>query len=218
MPASRRTQASADPKAGRQVERVSGSSVSWLQQHVFIALWVAPFATLGSVLLAIFLPRIMDWLQRPRLRIEYNPSEPFVRSTLLDGEPATWQRLKVTNAGRRPARRCIGMMTRVRSAGEPRHDIDPVQLRWAGVPRHLGFEGIDLGRDEYAFLDLLMRFVREPFARIQTFEDSDFDPGFGVELSVDGRSKHRIAVTVTSDSADPATIEVEAVDSPSAQT
>jgi hypothetical protein len=45
--------------------------VGWLQGHVFVALWVSPFATLGSLLLAIFLLRILDWMRRARLSLQY---------------------------------------------------------------------------------------------------------------------------------------------------
>jgi hypothetical protein len=58
-----------------------------------------------------------------------------------------------------------------------------------------------------------MRFTSEAFARIQEFEEDDFDPGFCVGLNLDGFSRHHIVITVTSDSAVPATIEVEAIDS-----
>ena len=82
--------------------------------------------------------------------------------------------------------------------GELRHDVDPVQLRWAGLPRARAFDPIDLRRDQREYLNVLYAPEESRWALV-TFDDPDFDPGFKTELPVDQR--HVFQISVFSDNA-----------------
>ena len=66
--------------------------------------------------------------------------------------------------------------------GELRSDVDPVQLRWAGLPRSRAFDPVDLRREQREYLNVLD--LRDGDWRLVTFEDPDFDPGFATDLPV----------------------------------
>jgi hypothetical protein len=96
----------------------------------------------------------------------------------------------------------MGVMT----DGDARADVDPVQLRWAGVPRSRSFDAVDLRRDQREFLNVLLLANRDGPWRIVTFEDPDFDPGFALDLETD--RAHVLQVAVFSDDAETATQSV----------
>jgi hypothetical protein len=89
-----------------------------------------------------------------------------------------------------------------------REDIDPVQLRWAGVPRSKSFNPIDVRHDQREFLNVLFMPIGTHW-RIVTFEDSDFDPGFGTDLALD--QEHVLRIAVFSDNARTCILSLVAV-------
>jgi hypothetical protein len=181
--------------------------MDWFEDHVYIAQWVGPFATLGAVLMAIFLPRFLAWRERPRLALEFENSEPYVRTTKSHlGDAIRWQRVRVTNVGGRPAESCAGILTHVSTVSVPRPDVDPIQLRWAGVPRSRGFDAINLSPGDFAFLNVTYRLGDRGF--LATFTDDDFDPGFQTWLDLGHGDHHELIVTVTSGNAEPESIEI----------
>lgn len=91
--------------------------------------------------------------------------------------------------------------------GVLRRDVDPVQLRWAGVPRSQSFLPVDIRRDQHEYLNVLMLHHTSRW-RIVTFEDSDFDPGFDLDLSAD--QEHVLEVAVFSDNAATQTVSLVA--------
>jgi hypothetical protein len=72
-----------------------------------------------------------------------------------------------------PARGCVARIISVQTEGEPRRDVDPVHLRWAGMPRSSAFDPMDLRRDQHEFIDVLC-LVGGARWRLVTFEDPDF--------------------------------------------
>jgi hypothetical protein len=90
-------------------------------------------------------------------------------------------------------------MTMVTTDGRRRRDIDPLQLRWAGVPLSRAFEPVDLRRGQREYLDVLLLERNRP-CRILTFEDPDFDPGFPTEL--DRSQEHVLDPAVFTDNAE----------------
>jgi hypothetical protein len=82
-----------------------------------------------------------------------------------------------------------------------RTDIDPIQLRWAGLPRSRSFEPLDLRRGQREFVNVLVLLERNRW-RIVTFEDDDFDPGFPTELPAD--RSHDLQVAMFADNVDTA--------------
>src|SRR5262249_53141621 len=118
-----------------------------------------------------------------------------------DGTEVLWIRVGVENVGRRVAEGCVGRLIAVATGDSPRRDIDPVQLRWAGVPRSRSFNPVDLRRGQREYLNVC---VRETSGwRILTFEDPDFDPGFTTLL--DFGERHVLHVALFSGNAETRT-------------
>jgi hypothetical protein len=111
-------------------------------------------------------------------------------------------RVGVENVGRQPARGCVGRLTGIVTDGVPRADIDPIQLRWAGMPRSRSFDPIDIRRGQREFLNVLSLRKGSRW-QIVTFEDPDFDPGFTTEIAAD--RSHLLELAVFADNADTAT-------------
>jgi hypothetical protein len=111
---------------------------------------------------------------------------------------ALWVRVGVENLGASPARGCLGRLISVTTNGELRPDVDPVQLRWAGVPRSRAFDPMDLRRDQREYLNVLCLADGSRW-RLVTFEDPDFDPGFATDLPLD--QPHVLRFSVFSDNA-----------------
>jgi hypothetical protein len=144
----------------------------------------------------------LGWFDRfraPQLRMTFTQSEPWCREGVhpRDGR-VVWVRIGVENAGTQPARGCVGRLTEVWTDGSLRIDIDPVQLRWAGVPRSRSFDPFDVRRGQREFLDVLYLHDRDNW-KIVTFEEADFDPGFTTELVTD--RAHLLHVSVFADNA-----------------
>ncbi len=162
--------------------------------------------SLGIVLAALFGPQFWTWGHRPILTLAHQSLEPFVRvTTLEDGRHCQWVRVRVENVGRSPARGCLGIVASVATEGRTRPDIDPLQVRWAGVPRARGFEPITLSRGEAAYLNVVMSRDGEHAMEFDTFNE-DFDPGFPTCLS--SSASHEVRVTVSSDTADPVSLAI----------
>jgi hypothetical protein len=163
-----------------------------------VSAWAGAAATVlatGVALLAAY--RVPDAARAPRLRLTFGPTEPWCRRAApgapADGRAGYWVRVGVENAGREPARGCVGRLLGVTTDGAERPDVDPLQLRWAGVPRSRAFDPVDVRHDQREFLNVLALEAGARW-RLVTFEDPDFDPGFSTELALDREHVLRIAV------------------------
>ena len=169
-----------------------------------VAVWVSAFATFLAVLVAALVALgYFDGLRGPRIHVTFADTEPWCRRG-SDGEGATglWIRLGIENRGAGPARGCVGRLISVTTDGEARPDVDPVQLRWAGLPRSRAFDPVDLRREQREYLNVL--YLRDGDAwRLVTFEDPDFDPGFATDLPLEGR--HSLQISIFADNADTVT-------------
>jgi hypothetical protein len=127
-----------------------------------VSTWIAAIATFlaaAVALLAAF--GAFDILRSPRIRLTFENREPWAKTTLLDdGAEAFWVRIGVENVGKQPARGCVGKLMSVTTDGQTREDIDPVQLRWAGVPRSQGLSPIDIRRAQREYVNALMTLDR----------------------------------------------------------
>jgi hypothetical protein len=181
-----------------------------------ISAWVAAAVTFGAALIALLVAMgVFDSVRGPRIRITFEQTEPWCRpAKVTDGSEVLWVRVGVENVGRGPARGCVGRMISLTSDGVERPDVDPIQLRWAGVPRSRSFDPVDLRRDQREFLNVLVLNEARRW-RLVTFEDPDFDPGFSTELTPD--QQHVLKVAVFSDNADTTTRFLVAYLPPDAQ-
>ncbi|NYE18978.1 hypothetical protein [Microbacterium immunditiarum] len=110
-----------------------------------------------------------------------------------DGVDGEWVRLGVENVGKTAAMGCVGRLSEVHTDGVLRPDVDPVQLRWAGVPRSRGFAPLDLRPGQREYLNVVMRHSDGAW-HLATFEDPDFDRAFTTDLAVGARHELHIAV------------------------
>jgi hypothetical protein len=166
----------------------------------------AAATTLVAVTALLVAAGVLDRVRAPSLRISFGPGEPWCRrgndATLGD---VLWVRVGVENVGRQPARGCLGRLIGIATDGVARTDVDPVQLRWAGLPRSRSFEPLDLRRGQREFLNVLVLSERNR-CRIVTFEDEDFDPGFPTEFPAD--RSHDLQVAVFADNANTAVTHI----------
>jgi hypothetical protein len=163
-----------------------------------IGAWVGAGTTLLIVLTTILVSLgFFDRFRGPRILITFEASEPWVRHGKLQPEGRTlWVRVGVENVGFGPARACVGRIISVQTKGERRRDVDPVHLRWAGVPRSRAYDPTDLRRDQREFIDVLC-LVPGAKWRLVTFEDPDFEPGFATHLPLD--ETHILQVSIFMD-------------------
>jgi hypothetical protein len=97
-----------------------------------VAAWAGGIATFLAALVALLgAVGVFSSFRASQLRITSEHAQPWCR-TEADGE--LWVRVAVENVGRRPVRDCVGRITALATNGRTRADLDPVQLRWAGVP------------------------------------------------------------------------------------
>jgi hypothetical protein len=135
-----------------------------------------------------------DRFKAPRLVLSFRAEEPWCRSgRLADGRAAWWVRIGVTNTGKSVAYGCVGRLTGAATADAERDDVDPVQLRWAGLPRSRAFAPVDIRPGQREYLNVLLLPDGEDW-HLVTFEDPDFDPGFTTELEAALPHELRIAV------------------------
>jgi hypothetical protein len=175
------------------------ASRSWLVaiEMGSLGVWVGGIATFSAALIALLgsLGRF-ERVRAPRLELTFDQAEPWCRT---DADGVVWLRVALRNVGHRPARGCVGRLTAVSTDGRARHDIDPVRLRWAGVPRAWSFELVDVRRGQREFLNVLCLCPGRDW-RIVTFDEPDFNPGFSTELAAGLR--HRLQVSVFADDAE----------------
>jgi hypothetical protein len=166
-----------------------------------VGVWVGAAATVLAVIVAALVALgFFDGLRGPRIHLTFENTEPWCRHG--DENAGLWIRLGVENRGSSPARGCVGRLIAVTTDGTLRPDVDPVQLRWAGLPRSRAFDPIDLRRKQREYLNVL-HLPPNAAWRLVTFEDPDFDPGFATDLPLEGR--HVIQISVFSDNADTVT-------------
>jgi hypothetical protein len=145
-----------------------------------VAAWAGGIATFLAALVALTgAAGVFRWFRAPRLRITFEHTQPWCR-TEAHGE--LWVRVAVANVGRSLAHGCVGRITALATDGRTRADLDPVQLRWAGVPLSRAFDPMDIRPGQREFLNVLRVRPGEPW-RLVTFDDSDFDPGFPLDLA-----------------------------------
>jgi hypothetical protein len=169
-----------------------------------VGTWAGAIATVLVVMTtALVALGYFDGFRGPRLRLTFEATEPWCREGKAEGDgTALWVRVGVENLGSSPARGCLGRLISVTTNGELRPDVDPVQLRWAGVPRSRAFDPMDLRRDQREYLNVLCLGDGSRW-RLVTFEDPDFDPGFATVLPLD--QPHLLRFSVFSDNADTVT-------------
>jgi hypothetical protein len=167
-----------------------------------VATWAGAIATFVTAAVAVLVAMgRFDWFRAPRIRITFGDTAPWCRTGERDGGRVLWVRVGVENVGRRPAHGCVGRLIGLSTDGEQRTDVDPVQLRWAGLPRSRAFDDVDVRRDQREFINVLLVHEGGP-GRIVTFEGDDFDPGFPLDL--DAGHEHVLQVSVFSDDAETA--------------
>ena len=160
-----------------------------------VGTWAGAGATVLVVIVTVLVAvGYFDAFRRPRIHITFEPAQPWCRygTTEHDGK-ALWVRIGVENRGVAPARGCVGRLIAVTTDSELRHDVDPVQLRWAGLPRARAFDPMDLRRDQREYLNVLYA-PEESRWELVTFDDPDFDPGLKTDLPVDRRQVFQISV------------------------
>jgi hypothetical protein len=99
------------------------------------------------------------------------------------------------------------MLVNIETNGCARMDIDPLQLRWAGIPRCRGFDPLNLAPGDFAYFNVVRQQENEHVARFESFDYPDLDTGFLTALRLN--ESHRLTVTVTSDTARPSTFQLE---------
>lgn len=176
-----------------------------------VGVWAGFVATvaIASVTALIALGRLSP-LKKPRLRLTFQPTEPWLRRGTESYNQGLWIRIGVENPGDErtgPARGCVGRLVRVTTNGKPRPDVDPAHLRWASIPLRRAFDPLDVRHGQREFLDVALLADDAPW-RIVTFEDDDFLRGFTVDLDRD--SEHVFTVAVFSDNAPTVTCDVVA--------
>ena len=102
-----------------------------------VGTWAGAIATVLVVITTTLVALgYFDGFRGPRLRLTFEATEPWCRQGKTEGDgTALWVRVGVENLGASPARGCLGRLISVTTNGALRPDVDPVQLRWAGVPR-----------------------------------------------------------------------------------
>ncbi len=189
-----------DPRRGGvELNSAITSGVVWGP----VATWAGAIATVLIVMTtALVALGYFDSFRGPRIRLTFDATEPWCRQGRTEEGIALWVRVGVENVGHGPARGCLGRLIGVVTNGEVRPDVDPLQLRWAGVPRSRAFDPMDLRRDQREYLNVLCLQDGSSW-RLVTFEDPDFDPGFATDLPLDER--HMVQISVFADNVDTVT-------------
>lgn len=122
-----------------------------------VAVWFSAVATFVTALVAVLVAMgRFGGFRAPRLRMTFEETEPWCRAGERDGRRVLWVRVGVESVGRRPAHGCVGRLTGLVTDRQVRADVDPVQLRWAGLPRSRAFDDVDLRRDQREFVNVLV--------------------------------------------------------------
>lgn len=179
-------------------------SVNW-DALAAVATLVLAFVAFLSVLVALFGQWVNERWRRPRLVMTFNRQDPFCRYTLVNwpggARKAYWARVRVTNEGVSPALGLRGKLVAIRTDGTQRFDVDPMALRWAGVPDALGFDPIVLARGQHEYLNVAYVVQGESEIQIPTF------PGFapGHRTTLEPNREHKLEISVFADNAEPMT-------------
>jgi hypothetical protein len=170
-----------------------------------VGVWAGAIATALAVIVALVSSLgLFGRYHRARLRITFEPAQPWCRFVQQpDGSMALWARVGVENVGGSTARGCIGRLIGLSTDGVVRTDVDPLQLRWAGVPRSMSFEPVDIRPGQREFLNVLFLVDGSSRWTIDTFSSEDFQPGFDTELDVD--HPHVVQIALYADNADTIT-------------
>lgn len=159
------------------------------------ASWAGAAATvLVAITTSLVASGFFDRFRAPRIRLTFDRTQPWCRrTTLADGRSALWVRVGVENTGRAQASGCVGRVMGATTDGERRADVDPAQLRWAGVPHSRAFDPIDIRPGQREYLDVVY-LPDGDIWKLETFDDPDFDAGFAREF--DPRRRHELPVAV----------------------
>jgi hypothetical protein len=170
-----------------------------------VGVWAGAIATALAVIVALLSSLgLFGRYRRARLRMTFEPTQPWCRFVELpDGSTALWARVGVENVGGTTARGCIGRLIGLSTDGVVRTDVDPLQLRWAGMPRSMSFDPVDIRPGQREFLNVLFLRDGAPRWAIETFTADDFQPGFDTELDVD--HPHVLQIALYADNADTIT-------------
>lgn len=136
--------------------------------------WASVLATLLAVLVALFGQQFWSWWRRPRLCVQFEEREPFVRS----GVPAimnssyqvfgrTFWRVRVENVGRETARDCVAKIVITDDHGSLTEVFDPMQLRWSSLTDDLESRPATIPRHDVWFADMFISV---------TFDDPRYAP------------------------------------------
>lgn len=119
-----------------------GSMITAAVEWGPVAAWAGAVATMLVVITtALVALGFFASVRGPRIRLTFEATEPWCRRGETEREgKALWVRVGVENRGRGPAMGCVGRLISVATDGELRRDVDPVQLRWAGLPRSHAFD------------------------------------------------------------------------------
>lgn len=175
-----------------------------------VGVWAGVIATvmIATVTALIALGKLSP-VRRPKLRLTFEATDPWVRLGTESYNRGHWLRIGVENQGSDrtgPARGCVGRLVGVTTDGRPRTDVDPAHLRWAGIPLRRAFDPLDLRHGQREFLDIAVLPPDDAPWRIVTFEDEDFLRGFTVDLERD--AEHVLSVALFSDNAPTVTCDI----------
>lgn len=165
--------------------------------------------TIGAVIVALFvafLPLLLEWRRRPKLKVEFKNSEPFCRHTggIVQSNNTVlklnsyWLRLMVKNYGKTVAKRCKVKLLAItdEKIQRIRDDFDPTVLRWVENVRE--GHGIDIDKHDYEFVNLLSVDQENNIIKIQA---SDLTPrGINLNLPL---GNYYIVVSVYCENANP---------------
>lgn len=160
-----------------------------------VAAWAGAAATVLVVITTSLVALgFFDRFGGPRITLTFDQRQPWCRhGKLADGTRALWVRLGVENSGRAQAEGCVGRMISASVRGKVRDDVDPVQLRWAGVPHSRAFNPVDIRPGQREYLDMLCLPDGGSW-RLVTFEAPDFDAGFVTEFSPSEGCEFQVSV------------------------
>lgn len=171
------------------------SGIAWAAWLEAIGTWVAAFATLCAVCVALFGPYLHDWWQRPRLTIEFGSTERRLWTMYrMNGHPAYIERMRVKNVGRSCAKVCeVRVLEILRETGESVRSFDAVSLSWVLWPHYP--RAIDIAPNDHRDLDVIAicsadLAERRPHWHI-AFRVPEIDPSTGQQRYDEGLQEFR---------------------------
>ncbi len=175
-----------------------------------VAAWAGAAATVLVVITTSLVALgFFDRFVAPRLTLTFDRRQPWCRhGKLPDGSGAFWVRLGVENSGRAQAEGCVGRVISAAVAGKVRDDVDPVQMRWAGIPHSRAFDPLDIRPGQREFLDVLCLEDGASW-RLVTFEAPDFDAGFVTEFKPADGCEFQVSVFTANGSTATTTLVID---------